>query len=83
MREGARTALARATDRVAETGLVAALAAAALVAGLVVATVVLFRLPDLVGWAETRTSAVVVAGALAACAVMLLGGVAAALLRSR
>jgi len=83
VREGARAALERTTDRAAEAGLTAVLAALALVATLGAVTVVLFRLSDLVGFAAANTTATVVAGALAVCAAALLGGVTAVLLRGR
>jgi membrane-associated phospholipid phosphatase len=83
VREGARAALERATDRTAEAGLTVALSAGALAATLAVTAVVLFRLPELLGFATAHTGATVVAVALAASAAALLGGVAAALLRGR
>ena len=83
VREGARTAVVRVTERVTEAGLVAGLAAATLAGGLLSVPLVLFRLSDLVGWAEAHTAAVFVAAALAACAAGLLAAVVAALLRSR
>ena len=83
VREGARTALARATEGVARAGLLAGAVVTALVAGVFGLALVLFRLPELVGWAEGHTIAVAVGVGLAVCAAGLLAAVTAALLRTR
>ena len=83
VRDGARAALERATDRAAEAGLAAALGALALVGGLGAVAVLLFRRSELVGFAAAHTTATVVAGALAVCAAALLAGVVTALVRGR
>jgi membrane-associated phospholipid phosphatase len=81
LRAGARTALARGTERAAEAGLVAALGIAALLGAATTALILLFRLPDLVAFAENRSTFVVTAAALAASALLLLAGVTAAIRR--
>lgn len=81
LRTGVRAAVARATDRAAEAGLAAAVGAAAIATILVGTGLVLFRMPDLIHLAAGRTTFVLSAAALAACAAALLAGVTAALLR--
>ena len=76
----ARTTRA-AVDRAAAVGLTALLATGALIATGVTAVLVVFRLPDLLGYAQDHTAFVVVAGAITLCAVALLTGLAGVLAR--
>jgi membrane-associated phospholipid phosphatase len=81
VRSKARQALARTTDKVAEAGITIAAAGAVLIGGLAAATLVLFRLPDVLGYAEAHTAFVLVASTLAAGAALLVAAVASTLSR--
>jgi hypothetical protein len=70
-----------AVDGAAAIGLTALLATGALIAAGVTAVLVVFRLPELVGYAQDHTAFFVVAGAITVCAVALLAGLAGVLAR--
>ena len=70
-----------AVDGAAAIGLTALLVTGAAIAAAVTVIVVVFRLPDLVGYAQDHTAFFVVAGAIALSAVALLAGLAGVLAR--
>lgn len=70
-----------AVDGAAAIGLTALLAAGAAIAAGVTLVLVLFRLPDVVGYAQDHTAFFLVAGAIALSAVALLAGLAGVLAR--
>jgi membrane-associated phospholipid phosphatase len=70
-----------AVDGAAAIGLTAVLATGAAIAAAVTTILVVFRLPDLVGYAQDHTAFFVVAGAIALSAVALLAGLAGVLAR--
>ena len=78
-----RVAMTRraAVDGAAAIGLTALLVTGAAIAAAVTVIVVVFRLPDLVGYAQDHTAFFVVAGAIALSAVVLLAGLAGVLAR--
>ena len=73
--------MAGAVDRAAAIGLTAVLVVGAAVTAVVATILVVFRLPDVVDYAQDHTAFVVVAAAIAVSAVGLLGVLAAAIAR--
>lgn len=80
-RRGVATTTRAVVDRAAAIGLTALLATGAAIAAGVTIVLVLFRLPDVVGYAQDHTAFFLVAGAIALSAVALLAGLAGVLAR--